>query len=84
VEDTGPGIPPEVVDEIFLPYVRGPNQGKGGLGLGLATVKRLCETRGGRVGVRSVLGRGSIFWIELPLASTPIGPAAVKVIQSPL
>jgi signal transduction histidine kinase len=83
VEDTGPGIPPEVVDEIFLPYVRGPNQGKEGLGLGLATVKRLCETHGGRVGVRSALGRGSIFWIELPLANNPIAPPVTGVAATP-
>lgn len=66
VEDSGPGIAPELVGDIFLPYVRGPTNGKEGLGLGLATVKRLCETHGGRVGVRSVVGRGSIFWVELP------------------
>ncbi|HET9597580.1 MAG TPA: HAMP domain-containing sensor histidine kinase [Anaeromyxobacteraceae bacterium] len=73
VEDTGPGIPDDAVDEIFLPYVRGPTYGKEGLGLGLATVKRLCEAHGGRVGVRSALDQGSIFWIELPLASASPG-----------
>jgi signal transduction histidine kinase len=72
VEDTGPGIPRDTVDDIFLPYVRGATHGKEGLGLGLATVKRLCEAHGGRVGVRSGVGQGSLFWIELPLAtSTP-------------
>jgi signal transduction histidine kinase len=78
VEDTGPGIPPEAVDEIFLPYVRGPTHGKEGFGLGLATVKRLCEAHGGRVGVRSVVGQGSVFWIELPRSdalSPPISSA---------
>jgi signal transduction histidine kinase len=68
VEDTGPGIPSDAVEEIFLPYVRGPTHGKEGLGLGLATVKRLCEAHGGHVGVRSALGLGSVFWIELPIA----------------
>jgi signal transduction histidine kinase len=66
VEDTGPGIPPDAVSDIFLPYVRASNAGKDGLGLGLATVKRLCEAHGGRAGVRSAVGRGSVFWIELP------------------
>jgi signal transduction histidine kinase len=69
VEDTGPGIPSDTVDDIFLPYVRGATHGKEGLGLGLATVKRLCEAHGGRVGVRSGVGQGSLFWIELPLAT---------------
>jgi signal transduction histidine kinase len=72
VEDTGPGIPSDALDHIFLPYVRGTTHGKEGLGLGLATVKSLCEAHGGRVGVRSGVGRGSVFWVELPLAtSTP-------------
>lgn len=66
VEDSGPGIPPALMGDIFRPYVRGPTQGKDGLGLGLATVKRLCESHGGRVGVRSAMGRGSVFWVELP------------------
>jgi len=66
VEDTGPGVPPESMSDIFLPYVRGPTQGRDGLGLGLATVKRLCEAHGGQVGVHSELGRGSLFWFELP------------------
>ena len=76
LEDTGPGIPPEAVDKIFLPYVRGPTLGKEGLGLGLATVKRLCEAHGGRVGVRSVVGQGSIFWIELPRSAAPSLPSS--------
>jgi signal transduction histidine kinase len=66
VEDTGPGIPPDAVKDIFVAFVRGPTQGKDGLGLGLATVKRLCEAHGGRAGVRTSVGRGSVFWIEIP------------------
>jgi signal transduction histidine kinase len=74
VEDSGPGIPPELVGDIFRPYVRGPARSKEGLGLGLATVKRLCETHGGRVGVRPVVGRGSTFWVELPCLRTGGAP----------
>lgn len=73
VEDSGPGIPPELVDEIFTPYVRGPTHGVDGVGLGLATVKRLAETHGGRVGVRTVVGRGSVFWVDLPGQLRPPG-----------
>jgi signal transduction histidine kinase len=67
VEDCGPGIEPDIVDHIFEPYVRGSTT-KAGLGLGLATVKRLTEGHGGRVGVQSRLGIGSVFWFELPQA----------------
>lgn len=72
VEDTGPGIPAELIDRLFQPYVRG-RTGQPGLGLGLATVKKLAEGHGGCVGVRSRVGEGSLFWFELPRA----GPAGV-------
>lgn len=68
VIDTGPGIAPEIAARIFEPYVRAPGAVAPGVGLGLATVKRLAEAHGGRVGVESRLGAGSRFWVELPLA----------------
>jgi signal transduction histidine kinase len=67
VEDTGPGIPPNKKSILFEPYVRG-SANEPGIGLGLATVKRLAEAHGGRVGVESALGSGSTFWFELPKA----------------
>ncbi len=68
VEDTGPGIPRELIGVIFEPFVRGPNHGQKGVGLGLATVRRICERHGGHVGVESIVGHGTKFWIELPAA----------------
>ena len=74
VEDTGPGLAPEARDGIFEPYVRADRTGQPGLGLGLATVKRLAEAYGGAVGVRSS-DAGCTFWFELRVAgdraSTP-------------
>jgi signal transduction histidine kinase len=70
VEDTGPGIPTELEAHIFEPYVRAPNNVKPGLGLGLSTVKRFVDAHRGRVGVRSVPGRGCVFWFELPRAES--------------
>ncbi len=67
VEDTGPGILPGSEDQIFEAYVRGANQYQPGLGIGLATVKKLALAHRGRVGVRAAQDRGSIFWVELPL-----------------
>jgi signal transduction histidine kinase len=69
VEDTGPGLPPGFGLAAFEPYVRGPDTGKPGIGLGLATVKRIAEAHGGSVGVRSAPGRGCLFWFELPAAA---------------
>jgi len=65
VEDTGPGIPPSLGIRIFEPYVRGPNTGAPGIGLGLATVKRLVESHGGTLGVRAGTRGGALFWFEL-------------------
>ncbi|APR84882.1 histidine kinase [Minicystis rosea] len=65
VEDTGPGIRADDQVTIFEPYVRRSDHGAG-LGLGLATVRRLVEAHGGQVGVCSEPGRGSRFWAVLP------------------
>ena len=70
VEDTGNGVAPEDRERIFDPYVRATDQGTG-LGLGLATVKRLTESHGGHVGVCSPCsnGHGALFWVTLPTAA---------------
>lgn len=68
VEDTGPGLPPELEHRVFDAYARARNPTQPGIGLGLATVKRLAEAHGGSAGVSSILGSGSIFWFELPSA----------------
>jgi signal transduction histidine kinase len=65
VEDTGPGIPEDRQEQIWQPYTRATNQGNG-LGLGLYVVQRLVAAMNGSVGMRSVLGEGSIFWVRLP------------------
>jgi signal transduction histidine kinase len=75
VEDTGPGIPLALQPTIFDPFVRGCHDGVHGNGLGLATVKRLAESHGGRVGVASTAETGTVFWVELPAA--PAAAAAV-------
>jgi signal transduction histidine kinase len=69
VVDTGPGIPPELQLRAFEPFVRGTHAGIDGSGLGLATVKRLVESHGGRVGLESRLGAGTRVWIDLPLVA---------------
>jgi signal transduction histidine kinase len=68
VQDTGPGLPPELVSNAFDPYVRGAGTLEPGLGLGLATVRRLVEGHFGRYGVVSRPGEGALFWFELPAA----------------
>ena len=68
IEDTGPGLPASLEEHVFERYVRGADST--GLGLGLATVKRLVEGAGGTLGVVSSAGKGSCFWVELPCAAT--------------
>jgi signal transduction histidine kinase len=71
VEDTGPGIPDELGETVFEAFVRGPDATEPGSGLGLATVKRLVLAHGGRISLRSRVGVGSVFAVELPRAPAP-------------
>lgn len=80
VEDTGPGIPDGMERAIFEPFVRARPQGTNGahpgLGLGLATVKRLVEAYRGTVTVRAGdSGVGACFAVELPTATMSGAPA---------
>ncbi|MGB3966892.1 MAG: ATP-binding protein, partial [Planctomycetota bacterium] len=71
VEDTGIGLSPadqERVFERFYRVDRARSRELGGTGLGLAIVKNTVKRLGGDVGVRSELGKGSLFWVELPTA----------------
>jgi signal transduction histidine kinase len=84
VADTGPGTPPEVRRKIFEPYVRATTSTVPGIGLGLATVRRLAEAHGGTVGVDANPGGGSVFWFQLPRASrlTSLPPAQRGLVGS--
>lgn len=69
VEDTGPGIDPEIVPHIFERFFRGDpahSKATGGTGLGLSIVRNLVNRMGGRIAVESVPGEGSLFRVELP------------------
>jgi two-component system, NtrC family, sensor histidine kinase KinB len=68
VSDTGPGVAAEHLPRLFDRFYRVPGAPAGGAGLGLYICKEIVEAHGGRVGVESDVGRGSIFWFTLPLA----------------
>ncbi len=70
VEDNGIGIRKELQDRIFGLFQRLHSQDEyPGTGLGLAIVRKAVERMGGQTGVNSEPGRGSRFWVELPLPS---------------
>jgi PAS domain S-box-containing protein len=70
VRDTGPGIPDHRKADLFKPFERlGMDQSTvEGTGLGLTLCKRLTELMDGKLGVRTVEGQGSTFWVQFPLA----------------
>jgi signal transduction histidine kinase len=70
VVDTGPGIAPDLQEQIFEEFRQVDNSStkeKGGTGLGLAIAKRIVEMHGGRIWVESTLGEGATFAFSLPL-----------------
>jgi len=91
VEDTGEGLTPDKVAQLFQPFNRlGKETGiEEGTGIGLMVSKRLVELMKGEIGVESTVGKGSVFWFELNLTaeprlaaaaarSTPVAPAQVQ------
>jgi len=91
VRDTGPGIPREQQNQLFVPFSRlgAERSAVEGTGVGLALSKQLVELMGGTIGVESTPGHGSAFWIELwasdrhagrpeegPKTATPLAPGA--------
>ena len=71
--DTGAGLAPEQLAQLFQPFNRlGKEAGaEEGTGIGLVVTKRLVELMGGAIGVESTVGEGSVFWIELNLTAAP-------------
>ena len=76
VADSGLGIPPNEVGQLFGRFVRASNAriaGLPGTGLGLSVVKAIVELHGGRVMVDSTLGRGTTFSVYLPTGTQKPG-----------
>jgi CheY-like chemotaxis protein len=73
VQDTGEGLSPEKISQLFQPFNRlgKEDSDEEGTGIGLVVSKRLVEQMGGEIGVISTVGAGSVFWIELALCGAP-------------
>jgi signal transduction histidine kinase len=85
VRDTGIGIPPERLEDVFLPFVRVSGSAGSaddeveGSGIGLDTVRRIIEAHGGRLGLDSTPGVGSTVWFEVPCSLAAAAAAAGDV-----
>jgi PAS domain S-box-containing protein len=71
VKDSGEGLTPDKLAQLFQPFNRLGQQANGeeGTGIGLVMTKRLIELMGGTIGAESSVGKGSVFWIELDLTT---------------
>jgi len=69
VQDTGPGIDPNELPQIFDRYFRSKRAGYKGAGLGLSIAKGIVDAHGGRIWAESELGRGSLFSLAVPRAA---------------
>jgi PAS domain S-box-containing protein len=87
VEDTGIGVPQDKTDRLFVSFSqvdRATTRRYGGTGLGLAISKQLAELMGGRVGVRSREGKGSVFWFTACFRKREPLPALVPLARDEL
>ena len=80
VEDTGEGLSPADIAQLFQPFNRlgQAATAEEGTGIGLVVSKRLVELMGGVIGVESKVGKGSVFWIELNLTEPQLAVSAVE------
>jgi CheY-like chemotaxis protein len=85
VRDTGPGIPPEFLDQIFDPFfrVKQVRSGIKGLGLGLSIVRTLVELQGGTIAARSEPGLGAELCFTIPLHPTKVSSLDHASVDAP-
>jgi CheY-like chemotaxis protein len=83
VQDTGDGLPQDKLEQLFQPFNRLGQEATSeeGTGIGLVVCKRLIELMRGEIGVRSAVGTGCVFWIELRRTDVPEMSADMQLRQ---
>jgi len=85
IRDTGVGLEPQQVEQLFQPFNRLGKQSESeeGSGIGLVVSKRLVDLMGGAIGVESIPGEGSVFWVEFASAHAPTTSMAAEMEAGP-
>jgi signal transduction histidine kinase/CheY-like chemotaxis protein len=85
IRDTGVGLEPQQVEQLFQPFNRLGKQSESeeGSGIGLVVSKRLVDLMGGAIGVESIPGEGSVFWVEFASAHAPTTSMLAEVEAGP-
>jgi PAS domain S-box-containing protein len=85
VRDTGEGLSPEKLTQLFQPFNRLGQEASGvtGTGIGLVVTKRLAELMGGVIGVESTVGVGSMFWCEMDSAEELVQRVKAETVALP-
>lgn len=81
VSDSGEGIPPAYLEQIFERFVQVPGTSAGGAGLGLPIARRIVEAHGGAIGVDSLPGQGTQFHLVLPLSMAPSPASTAEALE---
>src|SRR5204863_7756288 len=86
IRDSGAGLSPEKLAQLFQPFNRLGQEAGGvaGTGIGLVVTKRLVELMEGVLGVDSTVGAGSIFWCELVSAEAPEFEIQTGTVETPV
>jgi|GEM_PF-655908 len=86
INDTGLGIPKDKQDTIFQPFTRleTTTAEVEGTGIGLALSKKIIELLDGQIGCSSILGEGSLFWLDIPMAEIDTNSSSLSITQHKL
>ena len=81
IRDNGPGIPPDIMDEIFVPFF---TTRENGSGIGLSLSRQIIRQHGGKLSVNSIPNKETVFSIEMNFSDNPFVPKENQITEKPL